>query len=177
MQIQTPKSVCLFFLKRRSARIILGHVCVVLMLVVLFFGTGLGSGITGAFAQTHVATQQAVKGQSNPFPYGSCTWWAAQRYHQLTGIYVPWTTQSDAWQWTARARQFHWVVSNKPSPGAIIDLQPWVQWAYGKGHVAVVEKVLSNGHVVTSNMSWGAHPTQVTNVQFTPGPGVTFITF
>jgi surface antigen len=95
----------------------------------------------------------------------------------LTGIYVPWTSQSNAWQWTARAEQFHWQVSSHPARGAIIDLQPWVQGAYGLGHVAVVEKVLSNGKVVASNLNWGAHPEQVTDVEFTPGHGVTFITF
>jgi surface antigen len=118
-----------------------------------------------------------AKGNANVFPFASCTWWANQRYHQLTGAFVPWTTQSNAWQWTARADQFHWKVSSKPSRGAILDLQPWVQGAFGLGHVAVVEKVLSNGHVIASSMNWGATPSQVTDFQFTPGKGVTFITF
>ncbi len=114
-------------------------------------------------------------GNGNPFPYGQCTWWADQRYYQLHGVYVPWTTQSDAWQWTARAYQFGWRVSGSPSVGSIIDLQPWVQGAYGLGHVGVVEQVLSNGHVIASNMNWGLYPWQVTYVEFAPGPGVTFI--
>lgn len=120
---------------------------------------------------------QAVSGSNNPFPYGQCTWWAANRYHQLHGVYVPWTTQSNAWQWTDRANQFHWIVSSKPSPGAIVNLQPWVQGAYGLGHVAVVEQIQSNGTVIASNMNWGANQYQVTDVTFTPGAGVTFITF
>lgn len=111
----------------------------------------------------------------NVFPYGACTWWADQRYYQLHGIFVPWHTQANAWQWTARAYQYGWHVSGKPVPGAIIDLQPWVEGAYGFGHVAVVEKILKNGHVIASNMSWGANPWQVTYVEFAPGPGVTFI--
>lgn len=123
------------------------------------------------------SAHQPVKGKNNPFPYGSCTWWASQRYHTLHGIYVPWLTQADAWQWTARARQFYWRVSSRPSPGAIVDLQPWVQGAYGLGHVAVVERVLANGHVIASNMNWGAHPSQVTYVEFAPGSGVTFISY
>ncbi len=121
------------------------------------------------------AAHQPVKGRSNPFPYGQCTWWASQRYHALHGIYVPWTSQANAWQWTARAHQFYWHVSSRPKAGAIIDLQPWVQGAYGLGHVAVVERVLANGHVIASNMNWGAHPAQVTYVEFAPGSGVTFI--
>ncbi len=124
---------------------------------------------------TQQSTPLPTQGSGNVFPYGSCTWWANQRYYQLHGIFVPWRTQSDAWQWTARAYQFGWHVSSSPVRGAIIDLQPGVQGAYGAGHVAVVEKILSNGHVIASNMSWGTHPWQVTYVEFAPGPGVTFI--
>ncbi len=124
---------------------------------------------------TQQSTPLPTQGSGNVFPYGSCTWWANQRYYQLHGIFVPWRTQSDAWQWTARAHQFGWHVSSSPVLGAITDLQPGVQGASWAGHVAVVEKILSNGHVIASNMSWGAHPWQVTYVEFAPGPGVTFI--
>jgi surface antigen len=117
----------------------------------------------------------STQGSENVFPYGSCTWWANQRYFQLHGIFVPWRTQADAWQWTARAYQFGWHVSSSPVTGSIINLQPWVQGAYGSGHVAVVERILGNGQVIASNMSWGANPWQVTYVEFAPGPGVTFI--
>ncbi len=114
-------------------------------------------------------------GSVNVFPYGQCTWWANQRYFQLHGVFVPWRTQSNAWQWTARAYQFGWHVSSLPTVGSILDLQLWVQGAYGLGHVALVERVLSNGHVIASTMNWGAYPWQVTYVEFAPGPGVTFI--
>jgi N-acetylmuramoyl-L-alanine amidase len=216
--------------QHRLASLVLGHVCVLLVLATLFFGSGLGSSILGAFAQSHcasgdqayvvksgdtlskIATRYGTssqtlatynhisnpsliyvnetvcipgkavahgpsKGTRNPFPYGQCTWWADQRYYQLHGFYVPWTTQSNAMQWTARATQFSWHVSSQPSPGAIIVLQPWVQGAYGLGHVAVVERVLSNKHVIASNMDWGSHPQQVVDVQFKPASGVTFISF
>lgn len=121
------------------------------------------------------ATAHTPVGSVNVFPYGQCTWWANQRYFQLHGVFVPWRTQSDAWEWTARAYQFGWHVSSSPTVGSIIDLQPWVQGAYGLGHVALVERVLSNGHVIASTMNWGVYPWQVTYVQFTPGPGVTFL--
>ncbi|HEX7734834.1 MAG TPA: CHAP domain-containing protein [Ktedonobacteraceae bacterium] len=121
--------------------------------------------------------QTGASGASNPYPYGQCTWWADERYHQLHSVYVPWTNiSSDAWQWTDRARAFGWHVSSQPSVGAILNLQPWVQGAYGLGHVAVVEQILSNGDVVASNMNWGSDPGQVTDVTFTPGSGVTFLT-
>lgn len=121
--------------------------------------------------------KKGASGTNNPYPYGQCTWWADERYHELHGAYVPWTNiSSDAWQWTQRARTFGWHVSSHPSAGAILNLQPWVQGAYGLGHVAVVERILSNGNVVASSMNWGSTPNQVTTATFTPGPGVTFLT-
>ncbi len=83
--------------------------------------------------------------------------------------------QANAWQWVARAYQFGWRVSSSPSLGAIVVLQPWVEGAYGLGHVAVVERILKNGHVIASNMSWGGNPLRITDVQFAPGPGVRFV--
>ena len=118
-----------------------------------------------------------VKGTGNSFPYGQCTWFANKRYHELHQIYVPWTTNSNAWQWKYRASNFHWHISARPSLGAIIVLQPWVQGAYSQGHVAVVEKILRNGHVIASSMNWGAYYWKVTYTEFSPGAGVTFITY
>ncbi len=160
---------------------------IVAMMALLFLGTILGVHASGAHAQSFnkVAVEQNVPAaqtsvlhsvsRGNVFPYPSCTWWANQRYAGWHGYYVPWTINSMAWQWKDRARDFRWHVSTRPSPGSIIDLQPWVQGAYGAGHVALVERVLSNGHVIASNMSWGANPYAVVYWQFAPGPGVTFI--
>lgn len=136
-----------------------------------------GSPVQNAPATSTLSNSNPASsvGSRNVFPYGQCTWWANQRYYQIHGYFVPWTTQSNAWQWTARAYQFGWRVSGSPSVGSIIDLQPWVQGAYGLGHVGVVEQILSNGHVIASTMNWGRYPWQVTYVEFAPGPGVTFI--
>ena len=131
----------------------------------------------GKTATTTTTDGSAVAGTYNSFPYGQCTWWADQRYHDLTGVYVPWYTNSDAWQWTQRAYQYHWHVSSKPAVGAIMDLQAWTQGAYEYGHVAIVEKILSNGHVMASNMNWGGNGSNVVDVEFSPASGVTFITF
>lgn len=116
-----------------------------------------------------------ARGQGNVFPYGVCTWWANQRYFQLHGTFVPWTTNANAWQWVARAEDFHWNVSSQPTQGAIMVLQPGVEGAYGLGHVAVVERVLPGGRVVASNMNWGG-TSNITDAEFSPGPGVSFIT-
>jgi N-acetylmuramoyl-L-alanine amidase len=149
------------------AFVVRSHVVILLALLLLCACLGLGA------RQTHATA--VAGGTANQYPYPQCTWWADQRYSQLHGVFVPWRTQSDAWQWTARARQFGWQVSTRASQGAIIDLQPWVQGAYSAGHVAVVEKVYSDGSVLASNMNWGASPSSVTYVHFYPGAGVTFI--
>ena len=117
-----------------------------------------------------------IVGYSNDFPYGQCTWWANQRYDQIHGFFVPWRVQANAWQWTMRAYQFGWRVSQAPEVGDIMVLQPNVQGASAIGHVAVVEQVLGNGHVIASSMNWGSNPRAVTTWQFTPGPGVAFVT-
>ena len=158
------------------------------MLGLLFLGTTLSMHVAGAHAapastkaaveQTAPATQASVLhsvSRGNVFPYPACTWWANQRYAQWYGGFVPWTTNAMAWQWKDRARDFGWRVSTQPTVGSIIDLQPWVQGAYGAGHVAFVERVLGNGHVIASNMSWGANQYAVVYREFAPGPGVTFI--
>ena len=127
-----------------------------------------------SFAQP--APSNAPTGSSNLFPYGQCTYWADERYHRLHGAYVPWMTNSNAWQWTMRANEFHWNISSTPTVGAIIVLQAWVQGAGGYGHVAIVEQILDNGHVQASNMNWGGAGASVTYTEFASGSGVAFIT-
>jgi len=118
----------------------------------------------------------AVKGVGNFFAYPQCTYYANLRYHQLHGIFVPWTTQSNANQWVNRARDFHWIVDSKPQRGDIFQLNANVQGAYGLGHVGVVESVSGNTFV-GSSMNWGAHPTAVAYTKHSVGAGVYFIRF
>lgn len=120
-------------------------------------------------------SQDAAVGTRNTFPYGECTWWADQRYHQLHGVFVPWYRSANAGQWAVQASNYGWHVSGDPQVGDILVLQPNVQGAGSVGHVAVVEQVLSNGHVVASSMNWGINPRAVSHYQFVPGPGVAFV--
>lgn len=137
---------------------------------------GSGSTITTIPASQPMAIASSHN-TVNVFSYGQCTWWADQRYHDLHGVYVPWTTNSNADQWTARAYDFNWNVSTQPSVGAIIDFQDGVQMASSVGHVAVVEQILSNGDIITSNMNIWGHPFgTVVYLTVHAGPGVTFIT-
>ncbi|GAC1390899.1 MAG: hypothetical protein NVS4B11_31730 [Ktedonobacteraceae bacterium] len=136
--------------------------------------TGGGGGGGGV---TYSSGSNAVRGGFNPYPYGQCTWYASQRFYQMHGFFVPWTSNANAWQWTTRAYDYGWRVSSQPSVGAIVDLQPWVQGAYYLGHVGVVEQVLSDGSVIATNMNWGVYYWQVTRIHVTPGYGVTFISY
>jgi surface antigen len=111
----------------------------------------------------------------NVFPFGQCTWWANQRYHQLHGSFVPWRTNANAFQWVARAIEAGWHVSGIPIVGSIMVLQPDVEGAHGLGHVGVVEQVLTDGRVIASSMNWGNHPSVVTQTTYVPGPGISFI--
>ena len=119
---------------------------------------------------------KGIKGTYNNFPYGQCTWWADQRYHQLTGAYVPWTTNSDAYLWRTRALQYHWTVSSTPKLGSIMMLSAGVEGAFSAGHVAVVERLLGHGRVLVSEMNWNERTGVVMYSTFTAAPGVYFIT-
>ena len=175
------------FLQQYNVGSLVVRLSLIAMMGLLFLGTTLSVHAAGTHTQTvtKAAVEQSVPvakssvlhsaSRWNVFPYPACTWWANQRYAEWHGYYVPWTTNSMAWQWKYRAYDFGWRVSTRPSVGAIIDLQPWVQGAYGAGHVALVERVLGNGHVIASNMSWGANPYAVVYWEFAPGPGVSFI--
>jgi surface antigen len=112
-------------------------------------------------------------GGLNRFAFGQCTYWANMRYHQLTGYWVPWL--GNAYQWSAGAAASGWIVSSMPKVPSIIVLQPGVQGAGGYGHVAVVERINSDGSVYTSNMNWNGGWDVVSYVTFTRGPGVSFV--
>ncbi|MBX5456049.1 MAG: CHAP domain-containing protein [Thermogemmatispora sp.] len=113
----------------------------------------------------------------DPFPYGQCTYWADYRYHQLTGVWVPWGGNAD--EWVAGARANGWIVSTQPHIPSIVVLMPGVQGAnIYYGHVAVAESLTSDGGVYTSNMNWYANGGGwgiVSYYTFYPGSGVYFV--
>jgi surface antigen len=91
----------------------------------------------------------------NRFFYGQCTYWANYRYHQLTGVWIPWL--GNAYEWYQQAINYGWHTSDYPNPNgpSIIVLGPYVQNDLSPyGHVAVVEKINGDGTVTTSNMHW-----------------------
>jgi surface antigen len=109
------------------------------------------------------------------FFYGQCTYWANYRYHQLTGHWVAWLGNAD--EWVYGAQSYGWTVSASPKVFSIIVLMPGTQGAGPYGHVAIVESINANGTVNTSNFNWQGNWAVETIVQFTPGPGVYFVSY
>jgi surface antigen len=126
-------------------------------------------------ANTSSPAVQTAK--SNTYPRGQCTWWASERYHQLTNYYVPWA--ANAKDWSAQASKYGWKVSSTPTAPSILCLQAGIQGADGTyGHVGVVESLNSNGTVRASSQNWGltaAARASTSYVNFKPGAGVSFI--
>ena len=118
----------------------------------------------------------SINGQGNAFPAGQCTYWADERYHELSGYYVPFS--GNAADWAGNASAYGWQVSSRPIVPSIICLAPGVQQADAVyGHVGVVESINTNGSVVTSNLNWGigSQKSSVHSVDFVPGAGISFI--
>jgi surface antigen len=116
-----------------------------------------------------------INGTGNNFPYGQCTWWAAQRYHDLTGNWVSWG--GNAYQWAYNAPAQGWIVSGVPHVPSIIVFQPGVQYSNPVyGHVAVLEAINPDGSLSTSNMNVYGHPfgSVVYETNYT-GAGVSFV--
>jgi surface antigen len=129
----------------------------------------------GTYAGVQGAPADATGGSLDRFFYGQCTYWANMRYHELTGHWVPWL--GNAAQWYYGARMSGWAVSAMPHVPSILVLQPGVQEAGWYGHVAIVEKINSDGSVLTSNWNWQGSWARETLVTFRPGSGVSFLWF
>jgi N-acetylmuramoyl-L-alanine amidase len=154
---------------RRSLRSTLLSSLFVLVLAVVVSG--------GVLVQRSVSTNASgpAVGTKEVFPPPWCTWGANEEFHLLHGYYVPWTTNSTAYQWPDRARQFGWQVHIKAVNGDIVAMQPWVQGAYASGHVAVVVKVYSNGSVDASTTAWGSNFWVRHIIHIYQGHGILFI--
>lgn len=90
------------------------------------------------------------KGMSAPgYPFSQCTWWAAIRRAQL-GRPVT-STMGNGADWAATARRLGWKVDHVPEVGAVISFHRGQLGASATyGHVAVVEQILPDGSIITS---------------------------
>jgi surface antigen len=130
---------------------------------------------SGVSVSSGTSPSQAARGASNGYPKGQCTWYADDRYHALTGFYVPWS--GNAKDWVTAAPSYKWSVSSAPVTPSIVCLQPGVQGADPTyGHVAVAESINADGSVYASTQNWNniTFP-NTTHWTFKPGRGVSFI--
>lgn len=96
-----------------------------------------------------------AKPTGSPLRFANCVFYAAGRFAEITGIWLP---STNAENFVNEAKKRGLTVSDKPQPGAVI------VWAKGKigdgsdgaGHVAVVEIANATGSIVTSESGWNA---------------------
>lgn len=107
---------------------------------------GLFSTTAGAFAARSSApaadNPYYYDKSYNPFSVGQCTWYAWGRAYEITGKRPTWST-GNASGWYSSAKSKGYNTGTTPKVGAIAC---WSDW----NHVAVVEKVESNGSPVCS---------------------------
>ncbi|WP_434121600.1 CHAP domain-containing protein [Salinicoccus roseus] len=113
-------------------------------------------------ASTSTSTTQNVSAPAptnvsygtNHYYWGDCTWYVFERRQQL-GKPVG-NNWGNAYDWDNRARSAGYTVNNSPSVGAIIQANAWTNYAWGLGHVAVVERINSDGSILVSEMNFGS---------------------
>ncbi len=81
--------------------------------------------------------------------FGQCTWWAAHKRPDEN--FMGW---GDAWNWANAARAHGYTVTATPVPNATVVYAPGVQGASSLGHVSHVEKILTSGWVLVSEMNF-----------------------
>lgn len=104
--------------------------------------------LTEMSPQTQIKTAEAGSyGYSNPYYWGSCAYYAYQRRAQLgrpVGKY--W---GNAKNWAYNARRAGYTVRKAPRKGSVLVSQTGYY-----GHVAVVERIYSNGSILVSEMNY-----------------------
>ena len=78
---------------------------------------------------------------------GYCTWYAARKFKEFTGMPVTWSGDGGIWFDNAAAEGRRVTVNPREAvPGSVM---VWTRGPYGKGHVAFVEDVDDNGIFIT----------------------------
>ncbi len=87
----------------------------------------------------------------NPYPYGECTWYCWQYYHDLQGVNIH-GQLGNAADWVNSAHREQWAVDQLPAVGKT------VSWSAAKyppfGHVAVVTGINADGTFTVTEMNF-----------------------
>lgn len=116
-------------------------------------GSSSGSSNQGsASAGSSQAPSSSQGYYPNYYPWGQCTWWAAQQRldENLEGL-------GNAWSWAYNASRNGLSTGTTPVVGATVVFQPGVQGASSLGHVAHVVAVYGNGSFQVSEMNYYAN--------------------
>ena len=116
-----------------------------------------------------ILSQDADAAGYNPFYWGQCTWFAFSMRPDLSG-----TVWGNAANWAYSARVSGDSVGYYPQVGAIVVFQPYVQGAWGLGHVGYVTAVGNNGWFQLAEMHFPYYG-RVTYRWAHAGWGVSFI--
>jgi surface antigen len=116
-----------------------------------------------------VLVPAAGTAEASYFPWGQCTWWAAHMRPDVGN-----SISGNAWYWAEAAADAGYRVDGYPTVGSVAVFQPWVQGAWGLGHVAYVTAVGSNGWFQVSEMDFPYYG-EVTYRWAHTGWGVSFI--
>ncbi|WP_018143172.1 CHAP domain-containing protein [Alloscardovia criceti] len=109
-------------------------------------------GSTDTTCYGHSTGRTGVLGGA--YPWSQCTWYA---YNRRTALGLPvGSYMGNGMDWANSARRLGYVVNNTPHVGAVVVFQPGQAGADRTyGHVAVVERVNSNGTILISESGSG----------------------
>lgn len=96
-----------------------------------------------------VIVPMAGSAQAAAFPWGECTYWAAQMRPDIGN-----SVSGNAASWAYSAANADFVVNAQPAIGSVAVFQPGVEGAWGAGHVAYVIALGNNGWFQVSEMDY-----------------------
>jgi surface antigen len=96
-----------------------------------------------------VIVPMAGNAQAAAFPWGECTYWAAQMRPDIGN-----SVSGNAAYWATSAANAGFLVNGQPVVGSVAVFQPGVEGAWGAGHVAYVVATSNNGWFQVSEMDY-----------------------
>jgi surface antigen len=111
----------------------------------------------------------------NPYPSNQCTYYAEERMHQQTGMYMP--GFGDAWMWSGKARSRGWTVGTTPAVNSVVVFPKGYNPPYSLtwGHVAWVIGIIPGNKLQVMDYNWNYKGAIVTNHTMVIVPGTQFI--